>query len=201
MRDPSSDTRRAAQHLAGLTGEIISEIAEHTKPPTTTRQATATRATIGVVEMTLRFEIFPDDLDATVDFYLRVLRFRLIADRRGEPSPYVSLQRGSVRVGAARRAVVPDARAARRPPAGVELVLEVDDVVAERDQITAAGWPITEDLRDRPWGLRDFRVLDPAGYYLRITDRDDRVPGLRGAGGTEDLAWRLSPGTQGREGA
>jgi catechol 2,3-dioxygenase-like lactoylglutathione lyase family enzyme len=29
--------------------------------------------------MTLRFEIFPDDLDATVDFYLRVLRFRLIA--------------------------------------------------------------------------------------------------------------------------
>jgi uncharacterized glyoxalase superfamily protein PhnB len=44
----------------------------------------------------------------------------------------------------------------------VELVLEVDDVVAERDQITAAGWPITEDLRDRPWGLRDFRVLDPA---------------------------------------
>jgi hypothetical protein len=32
-------------------------------------------AIIGVVEMTLRFEIFPDDLDATVDFYLRVLRF------------------------------------------------------------------------------------------------------------------------------
>ena len=46
-------------------------------------------------------------------------------------------------VGAARRAV-PDARAARRPPAGVDLVLEVDDVVAEGDQITAAGWPITE---------------------------------------------------------
>ena len=75
--------------------------------------------------MTLRFEIFPDDLDATVDFYMRVLRFRLIADRRDEPSAYV----------------------------------------------TAAGWPLAEDLRDRPWGLRDFRVLDPAGYYLRITDR------------------------------
>jgi catechol 2,3-dioxygenase-like lactoylglutathione lyase family enzyme len=30
-----------------------------------------------------------DDLDATVDFYLRVLRFRLIADRRDEPSAYV----------------------------------------------------------------------------------------------------------------
>ena len=30
---------------------------------------------------------------------------------------------------------------------------------------------MAEDLRARPWGLRDFRVLDPAGYYLRITDR------------------------------
>jgi lactoylglutathione lyase len=119
------------------------------------------------VEMTLRFEIFPDDLDATVDFYMRVLGFRLTADRRDE---YVSLQRGSVRVGAARR-VAPDVRAARLPPAGVEMVLEVDDVVAERDRVTAAGWPLAEDLQDRPWGLKDFRIFDPAGYYLRITDR------------------------------
>ena len=28
-----------------------------------------------------------------------------------------------------------------------------------------------EDLQDRPWGLTDFRILDPAGYYLRITSR------------------------------
>jgi lactoylglutathione lyase len=120
--------------------------------------------------MTLRFEIFPDDLDVIVDFYTRVLLFRLTADQRGEPSAYVSLQRGDVHIGAARRAV-PDARAARLPPAGVELVLEVDDVIAERDRVTAAGWPLTEDLQDRPWGLKDFRILDPAGYYLRITNR------------------------------
>ena len=31
--------------------------------------------------------------------------------------------------------------------------------------------PLEEDLQDRPWGLRIFRVLDPAGYYLRITGR------------------------------
>jgi lactoylglutathione lyase len=123
-----------------------------------------------VVEMTLRFEIFPDDLDATVDFYMRVLRFRLTADRRDQRDQYVSLQRGGVRVGALKSAV-PDVRAARLPPAGVELVLEVDDVVAERDRVTAAGWPLAEDLQDRPWGLKDFRILDPAGYYLRITDR------------------------------
>jgi Glyoxalase/Bleomycin resistance protein/Dioxygenase superfamily len=102
--------------------------------------------------------------------YTHVLCFRLTADRRSEPDAYVSLQRGSVRVGAARR-VVPGARAARLPPAGVELVLEVDDIAGERDRVVAAGWPLEEDFRDRPWGLADFRILDPAGYYLRVTDR------------------------------
>jgi lactoylglutathione lyase len=120
--------------------------------------------------MTLRFEIFPDELDVIVDFYTRVLRFRLTADRRSEPDAYVSLQRGSVRVGAVRKSV-PDARSMRVPPAGVELVLEVDDVAGERDRVVAAGWPLEDDIQDRPWGLTDFRVLDPAGYYLRITDR------------------------------
>lgn len=125
-----------------------------------------------MVEMTLRFEIFPDDLDATVDFYQRVLLFRLTDDRRGEPEAYVSLQRGSVRVGVLRSAAAADdARPARRPPTGVELVLEVDDVAAERDRVTAAGWPLEADLQDRPWGLRDFRLLDPGGHYLRITSR------------------------------
>jgi lactoylglutathione lyase len=123
-----------------------------------------------MMEMTLRAEIFPDDLDATVGFYTNVPRFRVAADRRAEPDGYVALTRGSVRIGAARRAV-PGARMGRLPPSGVELVLEVDDVTGERDRVAAAGWPLEEDLQSRPWGLTDFRILDPAGYYLRITNR------------------------------
>jgi lactoylglutathione lyase len=122
------------------------------------------------MEMTLRAEIFPDDLDATIDFYTSVLRFRVTADRRDEPVAYVALERGRVHLGAVRGAA-PRARAERLPPTGVELVLEVDDVVDERDRVVAAGWPIKEDLQDRPWGLTDFRILDPAGYYVRITNR------------------------------
>jgi lactoylglutathione lyase len=122
------------------------------------------------MDMTLRVEIFPRDLSATVDFYGGILGFSVTKDQRGDPAAYVALRRGTVRVGAARRAVarVP---AERRPPVGVELVLEVDDVAAERDRVLAAGWPLEEDLQHRPWGLKDFRILDPAGYYLRITDR------------------------------
>jgi catechol 2,3-dioxygenase-like lactoylglutathione lyase family enzyme len=120
--------------------------------------------------MTLRCEIFPVDLDATVDFYVGVLGFAVLKDQRDDPAGYVYLGRGSVRVGALRSAA-PDARAARRPPTGVELVLEVGDVAAERDRVVAAGWPLDEDLQARPWGLTDFRILDPDGYYLRFTNR------------------------------
>ena len=73
------------------------------------------------------FEIFPDDLDVIVDFYTRVLGFRLTADQRSEPGAYVSLRRDDVRTGAARRAV-PDAHAV----------------------VIAAGWPLTEDIQHRP---------------------------------------------------
>jgi lactoylglutathione lyase len=125
------------------------------------------------MDMTLRFEIFPADLDAAVDFYARVLGFQVTKDQRGNPEAYVALRRGDVRVGAARRAV-PGMASSRRPPIGTELVLEVDDVAAERDRVVVAGWPLEEDLQRRPWGLSDFCVLDPAGYYLRITGRAEQ---------------------------
>ena len=90
---------------------------------------------------TLRCEIFPADLDATVDFYVSVLGFELVRDERAEPSPYVALMRGQVWIGAAARPEIPR-REDRRPPVGVELVLEVDDVDGERGRIAATGWPL-----------------------------------------------------------
>jgi lactoylglutathione lyase len=119
--------------------------------------------------MQLRCEIFPSDLDATQDFYVRVLGFRVMRFQQEPPSPYLALQRDSVRIGAALRAE--GEAGMRRPPTGVELVLEVDDVEAEHARILSSGWPVTEELQHRPWGLTDFRLTDPSGYYLRITNR------------------------------
>lgn len=116
----------------------------------------------------LRIEIFPADLDEVVDFYTRVLGFALIRDERGEEYPYIALELGDVRVGAAHRPAV-DIEA-RRPPVGVELVLETDDLDAARRRVVEEDWPIEEDLEERPWGLRDFRILDPCGHYWRLTE-------------------------------
>lgn len=118
----------------------------------------------------LRVEVFPADLDRFADFYLRVLRFEPVSDKRGEPSPHVSIRRRAVTIGAA-RAWLPVDATARAVPQGVELVLEIDDLVAERDAVVAAGWPIASDIAFQPWGLNDFRVFDRDGHYIRFTTR------------------------------
>jgi catechol 2,3-dioxygenase-like lactoylglutathione lyase family enzyme len=120
--------------------------------------------------MTLRVEVFPDDLDAFVRFYTDVLGFTLTTDQRDSDTPYAAVEHGSVRIGAA-RAWEPVERGARAVPTGVEIVLEVDDVAEAHRRVRTSGYPLEQGLTLRPWGLTDFRVLDPAGYYLRITGR------------------------------
>jgi lactoylglutathione lyase len=119
------------------------------------------------VPTSLRLEIFPADLNATVRFYVDLLGFSIVEDRRTDQLPYISLARDGFRLGAV---AVPGGFAAHRhPPTGEEIVVEVDYLHAERDRIARAGWPIEEDITLRPWGLKDFRILDPDGYYLRFT--------------------------------
>ena len=102
--------------------------------------------------MSLRFEIFTADLDSVVAFYTQVLGFTLIRDERAAPVGYVALDRDAVHLGAAYRDDPID-RSALRPPTGIELVLEVDDLEADHDRVVASGWPIEEPRQDRPWGL------------------------------------------------
>lgn len=67
----------------------------------------------------------------------------------------------------------------RQPNKGVEIVFEVDDLDEERDFIVDKDWPLEADIKSQPWGLRDFRLVDPDGYYLRITTHS---PGRDGKG-------------------
>ena len=60
-------------------------------------------------------------------------------------------------------------RVAAARGAGVEIVLEVEDLDTALAAVHAAGHPLAQPPRERPWGLRDFRLADPDGYYLRIT--------------------------------
>jgi predicted enzyme related to lactoylglutathione lyase len=122
--------------------------------------------------MGLRLELFVEDMDRAIAFYRDVLGFTLLRQEEG----YASVQRGGVVLGLGPIAKLPDVggyftrpRLARGKGLGVEIVLEVEDVEAEFERVAATGWPVVEPLRERPWGLTDFRLTDPDGYYLRVT--------------------------------
>jgi catechol 2,3-dioxygenase-like lactoylglutathione lyase family enzyme len=126
--------------------------------------------------MRFRLELFVADLDTSVAFYERALGFR-VARRETE---YASLLRGDAELGLAPIAKLPvggaapgftQERVARDRGAGVEIVLEVEDLAAAADAVGRAGFGLVEPPRERPWGLRDFRLADPDGYYLRVTTR------------------------------
>lgn len=52
---------------------------------------------------------------------------------------------------------------------GVEIVVMVEDIESFYNEVRGSA-NVVEELIERPWGLKDFRVEDPFGYYLRFTE-------------------------------
>jgi lactoylglutathione lyase len=123
---------------------------------------------------TLRVELFVEDVERSVAFYRRVLGFAEephSGDRR-----YVALRRGEARLGIGAVEALPEDhpvrwRSSERLGLGVEIVLEIPDLEAAYHHARAAGHPLATELVRQPWGLLDFRLHDPDGYYLRITEQ------------------------------
>ena len=123
-----------------------------------------------VMRMSLRVEIFSADPDRSAGFYEGVLGFTIEDRQVTDGRRYLAVRRDDVRIGIGDSGVdVP--REARAVPAGTEIVLEVDDVHRELASVATSGWPLESQLRRQPWGLEDFRLFDPDGYFLRITAR------------------------------
>jgi len=72
------------------------------------------------------------------------------------------------------------------PPAvprgvGVELVIQVLQLREYYERVRSRV-VVADALRLRPWGLEDFRCIDPFGYYLRITSVHTVGRGAQSAG-------------------
>jgi catechol 2,3-dioxygenase-like lactoylglutathione lyase family enzyme len=121
-------------------------------------------------------ELFVEDIDVSIAFYCDLLGVHV--ERRTED--HASLRRGLVVLGLGPVAKLPEERdgpgltrprLGRDKGAGVEIVLEFDDLdelLALHEHCQERG-AVDEPLQLRSWGLRDFRLVDPDGYYLRIT--------------------------------
>ena len=124
----------------------------------------------------VRFELFVRDLEASIRFYETVLGFVVIGDGNG--NGYIPLANGNATIGLQQFAALAPEHHFRRVGdgvpmgVGVELVFEVDDVEAAYNRALATTEGLggaTEPINDRSWGGRDFRVIDPDGYYLRVS--------------------------------
>lgn len=60
---------------------------------------------------------------------------------------------------------------------GVEIVIYISDQPIEKfynNILKSIGKEyIVEELRNKPWGSKDFRMIDPFGYYLRFGEPEN----------------------------
>lgn len=119
----------------------------------------------------LRLELFVSDVAKSEQFYSDVLGFERVRGDKG----YAVVRLGAVEFGLGAVESLPPKHYFRpeigreRKGLGTEIVIEVDDVNAAYAHADKSGHTILTPLGKRPWGLTDFRIADPDGYYLRIS--------------------------------
>jgi predicted enzyme related to lactoylglutathione lyase len=129
------------------------------------------------VEGDITVELHIPDFDAAVEFYA-ILGFTMVSRQSGELG-YMVMRRSRSVIGfyGGTDKVYEHAYFKRfdtKTPRGygVEIVIEVEDIDEVFQAIKSLrSEVIVEEIVERPWGQRDFRLVDPFGFYLRITEK------------------------------
>ncbi len=127
---------------------------------------------LGGVEMTLnlRLELFVKDLQRSVDFYKNVIQLELSS--QNESSAMFKAE--NINLLLTQEDVISENHYFReiktsRKGLGVEIILVVPDVQSYYQRICEMQIDLESELKQQEWGMTDFRLTDPDGYYLRIT--------------------------------
>ena len=115
-----------------------------------------------------KFELFVTDAAESIRFY-EVLGFSVA---HAKPDGYSTLRSGSTVVALSPVPWWLPLRLVgilRRPPIGTEIVFYTARLDRLREELSAAGHSPSPVVL-QPWGDRDFRLTDPDGYYLRLSE-------------------------------
>ena len=104
------------------------------------------------------------DLTEAIQYYERVLKFAL-EWKWGEPPSVASVRRDRVEVSLS---LSPGAKAG-----GSQVYFQMAGVDAYYGELTRAGARVAVPLADRPYGMRDFRIVDPSGNQLSFGEAID----------------------------
>ncbi len=98
------------------------------------------------------------DLSAALDYYERVLGFH-VEWKWGEPPHLAGVCRDRVEVNLSQLT-------SGTKPTTSKVYFQMAGVDAYYNRVTTAGAEVAISLADRPYGMRDFRVVDPNGNEL-----------------------------------
>ena len=97
------------------------------------------------------------DLPEALDYYERVLGFQ-VGWKWGEPPRLASVCRDRVELNLS--------QSGEGKPGPSKVYFQMAGVDAYYDHITIAGAKVAVPIADRPYGMRDFRIVDPSGNEL-----------------------------------
>ncbi|WP_243387450.1 VOC family protein [Bacillus kexueae] len=120
--------------------------------------------------LNLRLELFVKDLQRSVDFYKNVIQLELSS--QNESSAMFKAE--NINLLLTQEDVISENHYFReiktsRKGLGVEIILVVPDVQSYYQRICEMQIDLESELKQQEWGMTDFRLTDPDGYYLRIT--------------------------------
>jgi predicted enzyme related to lactoylglutathione lyase len=115
----------------------------------------------------LFLEIDCHDLTSHIDFFKTVAGYEL--NRKDGNFVILRSERGEILLNGV-KAPLKDKPARYQGPR-VEIGIVVGDLDKSFAQTkTHKGWTIAANIVRQSWGVRDFRVYSPEGYYFRITE-------------------------------
>jgi len=115
-----------------------------------------------------KFELFVADAEVSARFYT-ALGFTIV---QTNPDGYTTLRSGPAIIALSPVSTWLPLRwfgFLRHPPLGTEIVLYTRQLQALRERLVESGYA-PGAIALQPWGLRDFRVNDHDGYYVRVTE-------------------------------
>ncbi|MFC3039706.1 VOC family protein [Virgibacillus xinjiangensis] len=120
--------------------------------------------------MNLRLELFVSNVEEVKQFYISIFDFEIVK----ETNDYLSLEKDSVTLGIGNINKLESTHPLKGDTRGkgIEIVLEVEDIYKTYNDIRSKEYPINTPLQNRDWGLTDFRLKDPEGYYIRVTSKE-----------------------------
>lgn len=127
----------------------------------------------------IQIELHVNDFEIAKDFYGK-LGFKVVWERKPEGfKGYLVVRRNKtiIQFWSGNDEVYNQPYFKKFPPTttrgyGVEIVIPVNDVDEFYKKFKDHD-SVVEELVKMPWGVKDFRMIDPFGYYLRITEAHD----------------------------